>query len=204
MMLLQGCANNSVEQLNSLKPPSSVAIANPNDYFQSSGIDRASQINRFPVKNINDYVRGMMQRLMINLKGINNGQTIGVTSFVPVDSDLLKGTLLGNQIAEGFMHELHQFGFSVIDFKLTNSLNVNGDGDFAHSRNESKLAPNLVIDFILSGTLTRLEEGYLVNTRIVALEDKMIVASAQGLIPESVVHSIAKSKYFHSISLSQE
>ncbi len=142
------------------------------------------------VKNINHYVRGVMHNLVDNIRSLSSDASIGVTSFVFIDSDLNESTLLGNQISESFMHELHQFGISVVDYKMTDSVMVTEKGDFAFSRNYMELSTSIDINYLLSGTLTRHQGGYLINARIVSVTDKVLLSSAQGFIPSRVADAI--------------
>lgn len=142
------------------------------------------------VKNINHYVRGIMHNLVDNIHYINDKTPIGVASFVYLDSTYKHSNILGNQIAESFMHEVHQFGIPVIDFKTTDYLRVTEHGDFIFSRDFLELKDELPIKYILAGTLVKHQSGYLVNARIVGLTSKAIVASAQGFIPNAIADAL--------------
>lgn len=141
-------------------------------------------------KNINHYARGMMQELLSNLQYVNNATPVAVSSFVYLDSDFNYSSLLGRQLSEAFMHEVHKLGIPVIDYKLTNYIRVTENGDFALTKDFLELEGELPIRYILTGTLLQHDNGVLVNARVIGAESKAVVASAQGYIPQSVSDSI--------------
>ncbi len=177
------------------------------DYFQAMRVDmqpqkRKAQNPHIRHTNINHYVRGLMQNMVNNLEHGSEKTPMAVASFVYLDSSYQQGTLLGNQIAESMMHELHQFGIPVIDFKTTDYLRVSPSGDFIFSRDYLDLSPNAAMQYIVAGTLVRHQKGVLVNARIVGLKSKAIVASAQTLIPQSVVSDLLSTDRVDGIELS--
>ncbi|WP_100912900.1 FlgO family outer membrane protein [Pseudoalteromonas spongiae] len=153
------------------------------------------------IKNINHYVRGLMHQLADNVKYVNQSTPIAVTSFVLLDSDLQKTNLVGNQIAESFIHEIHKLGLPVLDYKTTDFFRVSTEGDYIFSRDYMELRSDLSIDYVLSGTLTKHQKGYLVNARIIGIKSKAVVASAQGLVPDYAIKSLQNTKNNDGIPL---
>lgn len=172
------------------------------DYFQSSG-GQATDEYQATVKNITHYVRGLMHDLVENLTEVTSQTPVGVTSFVYVDSDLQTTSLLGNQISESFMHEIHQFGIPVVDYKLMDNLQITDEGDFIYSRDYTKLSASVEIDYILTGTLAKHVGGYLLNARIIDIQTKSIVSSAQGFVPEHIARGLMKHGEKNGIRLTQ-
>jgi TolB-like protein len=154
-------------------------------------------------KNINHYVRGIMQDMVENLQYVSEQTPLAVSSFIFLDEDYNDGSLLGNQIAESFMHELHSFGVPVIDFKTTDYMRVTSTGDFVFSRDYLELNQDQNFKYVLAGTLVNHQGGVLVNARIVGLESKAVVGSAQGFIPQSVVDALNSSYRTDGIMLKQ-
>ncbi|TWX67488.1 hypothetical protein ESZ39_13370 [Colwellia sp. C1TZA3] len=144
-------------------------------------------------KNINYYVRGLMQDLVGNLQYVNTSTPVAVTSFVLLDGDYNKTNLLGNQISESLIHEIHKFGIPIIDFKTTDYIRVTQQGDFTFSRDYKELKDGLPIRYVVGGTLVKHQGGYLVNARIIGVESKAVVASAQSFIPADVTGAIMNS-----------
>ena len=143
--------------------------------------------------DINFYIRGLMQDLVSNLQYVNNDTPVAVTSFALLDSDLQKTNLLGNQIAESLVHEIHKVGIPVLDFKVTDSLRITQEGDFISSRDFNDLSTEIPIQYIVTGNLVKHQGGYLVNARIVTIISKAVVASAQSFIPAKVANAILHS-----------
>ncbi len=173
--------------------------------FQAVRADayQAEQRSAARSKNINHYIRSIMQDLAGNLQYVNANTPLAVTSFVFLDADYNQATLLGNQLAEGFIHELHKFGVPVIDFKTTDYVRVTEQGDFIFSRDYLELSQNHNFNYILGGTLVHHQGGILVNARIVGVKTKAVVGTAQGFIPQSVVDALHTDGQHDGVMLKQ-
>jgi TolB-like protein len=136
--------------------------------------------------DINHYVRGLMQDLVANLQYVNATTPVAVVSFVMLDSDYNDANLLGIQIAESLIHEVHKFGIPVIDFKTTGYIRVTEQGDFAFSKDFEDFSGDMPARYIVGGTMLKNADGYLINARIVGVKSQAVVASAQSFIPNSV------------------
>lgn len=165
------------------------------ELFQSKQAvpNTASQMASVSRKNINHYVRGMMQDMAENLQYVNQKTPLAVSSFVFLDDEYDDASLLGNQLSESFMHELHHFGVAVIDFKTTDYMRVTPKGDFVFSRDYLELNEEQNFQYVLAGTLVNHQGGVLVNARIIGLMSKAVVGSAQGFIPQTVVDALGSS-----------
>lgn len=150
---------------------------------------------RIVTKHVGDYVQNMTQDLVSNMEYITDKTPVGVTNFALIDSNLQKSNLLGFQLTESFMHELHKFRIPVIDFKATDYIRVTEQGDFLLSRDFLELTEQTPIEYILTGTLTKHQGGYIVNARILGLKSKAVVASAQMLMPFYVVDALLPSEH---------
>ncbi len=149
---------------------------------------------RMLTKHVGDYAQNMMQNLMSNMEYVTDKTPVGVTNFALIDSDLQQTNLLGYQLAESFIHELHKFRIPVIDYKATEYIRVTQDGDFFLSRDFLELKNKAPVDYILTGTMTKHQGGYLVNARIIGLKSKAVVASAQTIVPFYVVDALLPSE----------
>jgi TolB-like protein len=156
------------------------------------------------VKNINYYVRGLMQELVGNMQYVNASTPIAVTSFVFLDSNFEKADLIGKQVAESFVHEVHKFGIPVLDFKTTGYVRVSPEGDFILTKDYLELDGELPIKYAVAGTMVKHLAGYLVNARIIGMQSKAVVASAQGFFPASVINSLISSNLNDGIPLSSD
>ncbi len=165
------------------------AVGQPQLYSSVQGAYKGRPLT----KHIGDYVKNMTQDLIANMEYVNDKTPIGVTHFALLDTNLQKTDLLGRQMAESFVHELHKFRVPVIDFKATEYIRISDDGDFVLSRDYLELSSSLPIDYVLTGTMTKHQGGVLVNARILGLESRAVVASAQMLVPFYVVDALIPS-----------
>ena len=172
----------------------SAKVSNPFSITASQNIVSQS-------RNINHYVQGIMLDLISNFKYVELSSNMAVSSFVFLDSDYATSDLLGFQIAESFIHEIHKFGIPVIDFKATGSMHVTESGDFVLSRNYLELQADQPIKYVLLGTLAKHLDGVLVNARIVSMESKEVVATAQGFLPLHITKSLINKKIKNEIKL---
>ncbi|MFT4925019.1 MAG: TolB-like protein [Phenylobacterium sp.] len=208
-LVLIGCSSNEVPQNKradsgiyrangsaskfQVRPPGGMVRMPQGDSWTGAPMTGADEANGPYRKNINDYVRGMMHQLVSNLQYVNNQTPIGVSSFVSLDSNLKETSLLGYQLAESFIHEIHQVGIPVIDYKTMDFIRVTAQGDFIFSRDFLELQSAVPIQYILTGTVVKHQGGYLLNARIIGLVSKAVVASAQGFIPHRVANTLIRS-----------
>ncbi|MEP2653353.1 MAG: FlgO family outer membrane protein, partial [Paraglaciecola sp.] len=145
--------------------------------------------------NINHYIKNLTNQLMSNLKKVNTNTPVAVVSFVMLDSDYNQSSLLGNQISESLIHEIHTHGIPVIDFKTTGYVRVTEKGDFAFSKDYEDFDSKLPADFVVGGTLLKHKDGYLINARIVDFISKSVMATAQNFIPNEIADSLLVNSY---------
>jgi len=173
------------------------AIGQPPLYSSVQGAYKGRPLT----KHIGDYVKNMTHDLIANMEYVNNKTAIGVTHFALLDTDLQQTDLLGRQMAESFVHELHKFRVPVIDFKATEYIRITEGGDFVLSRDYLELSSSLPIEYVLTGTMTKHQGGVLVNARILGMESRAVVASAQMLVPFYVVDALIPSDGSESNSM---
>ena len=165
------------------------AIGQPPLYSSVQGAYKGRPLT----KHIGDYVKNMTQDLIANMEYVNDKTPIGVTHFALLDTNLQQTDLLGRQMAESFVHELHKFRVPVIDFKATEYIRITEDGDFVLSRDYLELSSSLPSEYVLTGTMTKHQGGVLVNARILGMQSRAVVASAQMLVPFYVVDALIPS-----------
>lgn len=118
------------------------------------------------------------------------GQRVVISSFVDLTEGLDQTHPLGNQLSEILRTLLPHYGVLVVEHKLTNALRVGPQGDFALSRDTRKLARQLPMDAILTGTMITTERGMEIHARVVAIDTQQISGSASGFIPHTVLNQI--------------
>ncbi len=159
---------------------------------QQSEYDTARQFT--PLKHhktLANYVEQMALGLVDTLEAEapdNNSINIAVTTIVDLDASLNKSNQLGNQLAETFIHQLQKFGYGVVDFKTMDNIDVSNRGDFVLSRDIEKLSESSMANYVLAGTLIYRPNGVAVNTRVINVHSKHIVASSRKLIPLYVLN----------------
>ncbi len=134
---------------------------------------------------LTDAVELMSQQLFVTRQYVTEQTPIAVTSFVDL-ADFSDVGPVGNQLAESFVHHLQANGMRVVEYKAPDHIKVTPTGDFALSRDYTELSAQVPIDYILTGTYSRQNEGLLVNVKLFASRSKIVVATAQGLVPKSV------------------
>jgi hypothetical protein len=75
----------------------------------------------------------------------------------------------------------------VIDYKTTGSIRVTKQGDYVFSRDWQELPERQIIDYVVSGTMVTQDEGILINARMIGIQSKVVVATAQSFIPNWVL-----------------
>ena len=219
VLLMSGCATNTVALPNWFVAPASEAqqpletpktreqmLAEQGIYYMPDSREGATLMEPqgpslwltpkqlykpdFTHKSLSDYTEQLTMKLMNNGRMLSSSSLIGVASFVRLDSTLNQTNVLGNQLAELFINEVQEYGISVVDFKTTGNISVRADGDFVFSRDARKLADDLSVEYVLSGTLIRNEKGVKVNARIVSMNNRVVVSTASQFIPHFVIEEL--------------
>ncbi|MFM2485052.1 FlgO family outer membrane protein [Celerinatantimonas yamalensis] len=146
-------------------------------------------IMRQPSSTLANYVAQMSTQMLNSARYVNPTTPIGVASFVSLEH-LNRTNPFGMQLAESFVFEMQQHGLSVIDYKATGFIRITPTGDFVYSRNTQELPKVQPIEYLLIGTYSRTMQGIMVNARIVGAKSKVVVASAQQLIPKAVYNNV--------------
>ncbi|MDF5039140.1 FlgO family outer membrane protein [Vibrio parahaemolyticus] len=135
-----------------------------------------------PRHTMDFFMESMTEDRMVSNVAVSARTPIAITSFVDLQN-MDATNWLGNSVSEGFIHQFQRRGFKVVDFKTTGSIQVTQQGDFALSRDWQDLAQEQQIQYVLTGTMLRQEGGVLVNARVVGMQSRVVVATAQGFLP---------------------
>lgn len=146
-----------------------------------------------PKNAIHDLVKGLSLQLLKSSNFVNTKTPVAVASFVQLD-DLSTTSWLGNQLVENMVHELQHHGLTVIDFKATGYITVTPDGDHVLSRDWTELPERQLIDYVVTGTMVEKNNGVMVNVRMIGLQSKVIVATAQSFIPDWMIGELKSTK----------
>jgi len=131
---------------------------------------------------LTDIVSKMSDQLLFNLPAGYYDEAIALTSLVDL-SEHYETNWLGQTISELFIHELHIRNLRVLDFKLTGNIRVTPKGEFALSRNWKELNKSIDVFRILTGTMSRNEEGVILNVRIVNSVTNFVESTTRAFIP---------------------
>ncbi len=156
--------------------------------FYHSKQAEGEEINslELPKHAINDVVKGLAFQMLESSSFVNAKTPVAVVSFVDLNS-LESTNWLGNQLAESFIHELQHHGLIVVDFKTTGNIRVTPEGDFVFSRDWKELPERQIIDYVVTGTMIEQQGGVLVNARMIGMQSRVVVATAQSFIPAWVI-----------------
>lgn len=165
----------------------SCGATNNDGFYQSTQIEKG-EIDSYelPRHAINDVVKGLAYQMLASSSFVNAKTPVAVASFVDL-KNIESTNWLGNQLAESFIHELQRHGLVIIDYKTTGHIRVTKTGDFVFSRDWKELPERQIIDYIVSGTMVEQKNGILVNARMIGIQSKVVVATAQSFIPSWVL-----------------
>lgn len=157
------------------------------DFYRISHQQR-SEIDSYdlPKHAINDVVKGLAYQMLESSSFVNPQTPIAVASFVDL-KDLESTNWLGNQLSENFVHELQRHGLIIVDFKTTGHIRVTKEGDYVFSRDWKELPERQIIDYVVTGTMMKQEDGIMVNARMIGMQSRVVVATAQSFIPNWVI-----------------
>ena len=157
----------------------SCETTNDDGFYQSTHIEKGEiDSHDLPRHAINDVVKGLAFQMLASSSFVNAKTPVAVASFVDL-KDLETTNWLGNQLA--------RHGLVVIDYKTTGHIRVTKTGDYVFSRDWQELPERQIIDYVVSGTMVEQENGILVNARMIGIQSKVIVATAQSFIPSWVL-----------------
>ena len=147
------------------------------------------------IKNVNHYAKWLTQDLFSNIDFPDNSDVYVVANFALLDSNLNKTSHFGRQMTEAMIHEVHRNGFSVIDMKATSFMRMTESGDiFYESKDYRELSTSADASHVITGTLTKHQGGYFVNAKVVLLENKALVSTAQIFVPHDVVDAVMREE----------
>ncbi len=141
-----------------------------------------------PTKPLGDYAADLALQLLQSMQYQAPLQPIAISSFVQLDTALTHSNALGNQLAEHLFVQLHRLGVAVADIKVARHIRVTPQGDIALSRG-AYLDKQQRAAYVLTGTMLQDNAGVVVNARVVNLQSKALLASAQIHIPQFVLAS---------------
>jgi TolB-like protein len=143
-----------------------------------------------PATELNTIAKFLSDQLTLNkeIKSVSN-VSMAITSFVNL-ADLKTTNKLGIMLSETLIHDMQIRGYKVVDYKTMDTVKINRKGDFAFSRNILELSRNHNIHYFLTGTLTGIKSGVIVNSRLIDTKSKLVISTAQAFIPTYIVRDL--------------
>lgn len=155
--------------------PAPVAVQNP-EAAQQKAPDRRSG------EGLKPYADKLVTEVVASINDTGNRPRVAIAT--PVDVASLEHTdWLGRELAEQFVAGLHRQGYQVLEYKLTGWLEITPNGDYIYSRNWQKLAGKANVTHILSGTMSRNDDGVMVYGRLVNLRNSVVEGASDIFIP---------------------
>ncbi|WNO61847.1 FlgO family outer membrane protein [Rheinheimera sp. MMS21-TC3] len=130
----------------------------------------------------------LLQQLPDNIRYSASKPRIAVSSFVPVNSFSLSQAdetekQMANQLSESMLSHIKQHGYDIYDYRLRDQLALQSDHEQALSRQLTTIANSSLADTLLVGTYSILAEGIMLNTRLITVKNKRVLAASSQLIP---------------------
>jgi len=141
---------------------------------------------------VNDYMNNLTVQLSHIKEPLSNNTRIGVSSFYfadALDSKLMteQASGLSQQIQESLLTQMTQLGYNTVEYRLANNLNLSTNADSVLSRDLAQLRKRQNIDLIVTGTVTRQQHAYIVNARLVNINNKQVLSAGSTEIPINVM-----------------
>lgn len=168
--LLLGCANEP-----------KVAVSEEGRVFNKTTVSE---------RNLHSFAKQLAVSMFDTMPKLNTDNRIAVGTFLP-EGDLQNNqnaqlVSLGNQVQSSLQTLYTQVGASVIEFKASEYINIADNQDIMLSRTQNDLANKLAINYFLTGTISQVESGFIVNARLIDLTDKRVVSAATEMFPANV------------------
>ena len=133
-------------------------------------------------EGLKPYADKLVTEVVASINDTGNRPRVAIAT--PVDVASLEHTdWLGRELAEQFVAGLHRQGYQVLEYKLTGWLEITPNGDYIYSRNWQKLAGKASVTHILSGTMSRNDNGVMVYGRLVNLRNSVVEGASDIFIP---------------------
>lgn len=136
---------------------------------------------------LSEYTEQLAYDLKRSLQEKQIDRNIVVTTFVFLDRSLRNTDVIGQQVAELLTTDLQNNNLPVIDLNLTGFIDINEQGEFSLSQNDSDINNQLEIGYVCTGTLIENKQGLLINAKIIDRMTNRVVASANKILPRAIL-----------------
>jgi len=148
--------------------------------------------------NISKYYKDISHSIARQLNKSPNApyirtKTLAILSIVDIEN-LKNASDLGKRISENLIYEMQTYGYRVLDYKATNSITIDNNGEYLFSRAIKDLKKQRKVTYALSGTYTRYRDSLSINCRIIDITTSIVVATANLSIPKRILRKIDKKQ----------
>lgn len=129
------------------------------------------------------YQQAMAQQLFAHQVGL---QKVAITSLLPADTLAQKenkNSRLARQLQEGILSYANHYQVGVVEYRLTQGIHLEEAQEKALSRDKSELRAQYRFDYLVLGTYSEVDNGLLVNARLVSAKDATVLSAASVLVP---------------------
>lgn len=118
-------------------------------------------------------------------KSITPDKPVIITSFLDLEN-LKETNSIGRLVAEVLIHEMQIRNFRVIDFRLTEKLFLTEKSEAFLSRDPKKIKEKYDAGYILTGSYTKVRNGWFINARIIDLSNSEVISTGQALLSDDL------------------
>lgn len=126
--------------------------------------------------------RLLAEQLMKNRAEPLSPQRVVITSLSDVDQ-FDRSSTFGRLLTENLMHALQLKGWTLIEARLSQAIQIDARGEFSLSRDISKLRQEQDLTAVLVGTYAISGRQLQVNLRLVDIASGVVMSTAQGRFP---------------------
>ncbi|WP_261924415.1 FlgO family outer membrane protein [Shewanella sp. NFH-SH190041] len=132
-----------------------------------------------PTAAVNHLASKIVAELQQQNDGIRSDQPLVVTTPV-MAGDMHSTNALSVQLQQGLIAALHARRFNVVDINVGQGLKISDSGNRILSRDWRQLSASVPVKYALVATLSQDRQGVVINSRIVQLINKRVVAASQA------------------------
>ncbi|WP_333608533.1 FlgO family outer membrane protein [Arsukibacterium sp.] len=151
-------------------------------------------LSHHPVDFYTERLATSLFRQLSEQRGVGQAPNIAVSNFLPAGSltpqmQDEQQLLLTSQLSESMLSHARSLGYAVFEYRLSDTLLLNGQFEQALSRDAAQLSNLGNVDTILTGTYSLTQDALILNARLVYLPTKQVLAAATDYLPVNVFWS---------------
>tara|TARA_B100001094_G_C18191170_1_gene807348 strand:- start:3701 stop:4561 length:861 start_codon:yes stop_codon:yes gene_type:complete len=120
----------------------------------------------------------IIRQLMSNIDLLSSREPMVVTTPV-LASNFHEKVTLSHHLQQSFMSALHEYSFVLVDMNVADFIKVKPSGEFLLSRDWENVSGDIDVQMALVCTLVPDMKGMSINTRIVNVHSRRVIASSQ-------------------------